>query len=990
MSRTISCFGPARPAGATRNHRFRDGVDPHGFRLVALTPSHSKFILNLIEGRHSFIGERARSRIAPSRPAVPAFSPVANGSNSMRRNAVNPASALSEDPRSGVLRNALMVLAAALMLVAGLWWATPVRAQEIQIIHPGSMAVSGFPGTYIPKLEDGLPPGVDPVDEAFIDPNRASLRIFDASALGGPLSGQLADTPPPFEVLAGQIGQIFGLTYDDGVRHGQPSGVPNLYAAATSLHGIQIVTPDADGDGRPERRRPGAPGARFMQGQFAEENGGSPGAIWKIDGLTGALSLFTTIRTNSGPGIGDIAFDKAHRQFFASDLDSGLIHRIGADGKLIDIFDHGLNGRPAHGLAPVADDGALMDIHSAAFDSEDAKTWGYTPDARRVWAVQVHGGRLYYSVGEKAEIWSVGINEDGSFAGDPRWELTVKADQDLAVTDIVFDNRGFMYLAQRGRIDNRYDYSRFADSGAGEVLRYRLENPDNPATESVWVATPQEYAVGFPEGYRQTDGGIDLQYGYDSKGKIDFKACADTIAKTGDRLRESATLADRLRVGGPLAVHGVQLTPTALVRPRNEPPFGSAFVDFDGFYEDPAAEGHVGDVEIWHPCEGQAGYTEPDRGRDGYLLPYPPRHELPPITVKKTGDDECEVGGSCAFIITITNDGDKSFSGPMRIGDAMEVDGIGRLKDVAINSVEPPFGCASTPRTLPFSCAANLSLAAGQSEVHRVVVTLPDARHSGIGDGELRGRNCVAVLKPGTPVTDRQLALKTHDGGSEGQQHRAYSCHPFRITHHKPQCSVGFVMNDAGRCQCPQGTRFRNGRCAGGRKPNNPPPPVRQCTLLPGQIRTDDGRCVCPKGMELGRRGCFTPPPVQQCRLLPGQIRTRDGECVCRRGTELVRGACRRHRVECPEGTRMRRGRCVDIPRRPVCERDEVLRYGRCVTIDRRCPRGMEGKPPYCREIEERQPSFVPGILLSPGILNGILPGGGRHGGRPSRGQRLQ
>jgi hypothetical protein len=69
-----------------------------------------------------------------------------------------------------------------------------------------------------------------------------------------------------------------------------------------------------------------------MPGQFAEENGGSPGAIWKIDGLTGALSLFATIRTNSDSGIGDIAFDGAHRQFFASDLDSGRTYRIGVDG----------------------------------------------------------------------------------------------------------------------------------------------------------------------------------------------------------------------------------------------------------------------------------------------------------------------------------------------------------------------------------------------------------------------------------------------------------------------------------------------------------------------------------------------------------------------------------------------------------------------------------------------------------------------------------
>lgn len=531
----------------------------------------------------------------------------------------------------------------ALALAASFWLAPPAHAQDAapiaapaatgQIIFPGAMAVSGFPGTIIPNFEAGLPPGVDPVDETFIDPDRASLRIFDVSALGGPPSGQLVNTPLPFEVMAGQIGEVFGLTYDDGVRDGAPSGVPNLYAAATSLHGVQIVTPDADGDGRPERERRGKAGASFMSAQFAEENGGSPGAIWKVDGVSGAVSLFAKIDTNSGPGLGDVAFDKGHRQFFASDLDTGLIHRIDANGALIDTFDHGVNGRPAHGLDPVSDDGSIMDIQGAGFDSEDPDTWGYTQDERRVWAVQVHDGRVFYAPSEKAEVWSVGLNRDGSFANDARWELTVKADEDLAVTDIAFDNRGFMYLAQRGEIDNRYDYSRFADSGKGEVLRYWRESPDDPATESIWVESPQEYAVGFPEGHRQTAGGLDLQYGYDSQGNFNRNACADTIVKTGDKLRDNPALADQLAAGGPFAVHGVQLTAVPLVRPANEPPFGSWFVDFDSFFDDPEVEGHVGDVEVWRPCEGRAGWYEPLPG--GYLPPFyppdfPPPGDFPP------------------------------------------------------------------------------------------------------------------------------------------------------------------------------------------------------------------------------------------------------------------------------------------------------------------------------------------------------------------------
>ena len=523
----------------------------------------------------------------------------------------------------------------ALALAAGLFLSAPASAQETGIFTPGAMAVTGFPGSVIPGIEEGLLPGVDPVDETFIDVEGASLRVFDVSNLGGPAEGQLVFTPMPFEVQARQIGQVFGLAYDDGQRDDTPEIVPSLFAAATSLFGIQIVTPDEDADGRPERQRRGAADATFMEGQFGEELGGGPGSIWKIDGLTGEPALFATVETNSGPGFGNVAFDKRSRQLFASDLDSGVIHRIDSAGTVIDSFDHGVDGRPAHGLDPVPDDGAVMDIRGALFDSEDASTWGYTQDERRVWGLAVHGDRLYYAVGEAAEIWSVGIARDGAFTGDPRWELTVASDAPHAVTDIAFDTRGFMYLAQRGRIDSRYDYTHFADTGAAEVLRYWRESPDDPATESVWVEVPQEYAVGFPPPHRQAAGGLDLQYGYDAEGYINRNACADTLVKTGDDLRDDPSIADKLLPGGPLAVHGVQLTPTRLVKPDNEPPFGSWFTDYDGFYEDPEIEGHVGDVEIWRPCDGRAGIGETIPG-GGYQPPSwppdypPPGDDLPP------------------------------------------------------------------------------------------------------------------------------------------------------------------------------------------------------------------------------------------------------------------------------------------------------------------------------------------------------------------------
>ena len=128
-------------------------------------------------------------------------------------------------------------------MLAGTLFAGIAAAQDSQVIRQGSMAVTGFSKTVIPGIEEELPPGVDAIDETMIDLEGKTLRIFDVSNLGGPASGQLVNLPLPFEVPARQIGQVFGLAYDDGVRTDTTDIVPNLYATATSLHGIQIVTP---------------------------------------------------------------------------------------------------------------------------------------------------------------------------------------------------------------------------------------------------------------------------------------------------------------------------------------------------------------------------------------------------------------------------------------------------------------------------------------------------------------------------------------------------------------------------------------------------------------------------------------------------------------------------------------------------------------------------------------------------------------------------
>lgn len=485
----------------------------------------------------------------------------------------------------------------------------PSQAQVSPVIKPGFMAVTNFSGTHIPGVEKGMPAGVDPLDETLIDVSRPTLRIFDVTNLADKARGQLVYTPKPFEVTAGQIGHVFGLAYDDGKGVAGGNGnVPNLYATATSLFGIQIVENDKDGDGRPERLRTGKPGAQFMPGQFGPNNAG-PGAIWKIDGNTGNVSLFAQIPGNSGGALGNIAFDQRGRQFFVSDVDTGLIYRLSIDGRVLDSYDHGVTGLQAQGMAPVPDDGKIMDINSPAFNIEDPNTWGYTQDVRRVWGLAVYRDRLYYAVGTRAQIWSVGLGVDGSIINDARLEVSVTARADFRVTDIVFDKNGHMYLSQRGPTENRYDYVQLARSGQAEVLRYVAETPDNPATPGRWEQMPQTYTVGFSGEYRQSAGGIDLQYGYDDTGVIDYRKCTQALFKTGDNLLKNPSLIQLVNGTDPNIVHGTQLTDIKLVRPANAPPFGSWFFDQDGFFDDPGVRGHIGDVEVWRPCDNTQSET---------------------------------------------------------------------------------------------------------------------------------------------------------------------------------------------------------------------------------------------------------------------------------------------------------------------------------------------------------------------------------------------
>jgi hypothetical protein len=223
---------------------------------------------------------------------------------------------------------------AAPLLLSLVFAAAPASAQDGQVLDRGMAVVTGFAGT-----KQFQPPAGNALDATFIDLDGASAEIIRLEP-DEPPSGQLFSAAPVLQVKARDIGQVFAIGLD-----GVPSSAsepPSIYLGATSAFGLQIVLPDADGDGRPVRTKTGHPMAEWMPGQFGSEKGGGPGSIWKVDGKTGAVSLFATIPDNSGSGLGDIVFDPATRQFFASDLDTGLIHRLDASGVVLDAYDQTL------------------------------------------------------------------------------------------------------------------------------------------------------------------------------------------------------------------------------------------------------------------------------------------------------------------------------------------------------------------------------------------------------------------------------------------------------------------------------------------------------------------------------------------------------------------------------------------------------------------------------------------------------------------------
>ena len=369
--------------------------------------------------------------------------------------------------------------------------ASPSWAQGLQ---PGEAYATRFSG--VAQGADGRP---------SIDMQGTVGNILDLRSPRQPAEGQhWINEPQRAPVTAAQIGQVFGVAFDD-------ASPPNIYVTATAAFGLHRT----------------ADNASWMPGMFGE---GGPGAIYRLDATNGYQpQLFATItlngRPNSGAALGNIAFDRWNKQFLVSDLETGMIHRIGLDGRDLGSFDHGTEGRTSfvdaqsgqqQSLQPVAfNAGSQARIANCGgnFDTTPA-CWNVAASNRRVWGLGVWRGpagetRLYYSVASSPDLgnaawnslpedekrnalWSVQLGPDGSFdLTSVRREFILpdffENPQDVAragysrpVSDITFpacSGRAVMLVAERGGLRNLGlgQENAFATPHESRTIRYELD-----------------------------------------------------------------------------------------------------------------------------------------------------------------------------------------------------------------------------------------------------------------------------------------------------------------------------------------------------------------------------------------------------------------------------------------------------------------------------------------------------------------------------------
>ena len=183
-----------------------------------------------------------------------------------------------------------------------------------------------------------------------------------------------------------QIGNVYGTDIDNQ---------GNMYAAASSNYGSGFLGSDAT--------------IRYGEIGGGENSVLAAGTVYKMDAVTGAPAVFVQlpqqetliehrdaelndnpIDRTTGPGLGNIHYDRVNNQFFVSNFEDGRIYRIDSNGTILDSYDPG-----------------SVDNNSAGRPSIEETVYGLT--------VSPDGSQLFF--GQNRTVYSIDLNSDGSLPG---------------------------------------------------------------------------------------------------------------------------------------------------------------------------------------------------------------------------------------------------------------------------------------------------------------------------------------------------------------------------------------------------------------------------------------------------------------------------------------------------------------------------------------------------------------------------------------------
>lgn len=335
----------------------------------------------------------------------------------------------------------------------------------------------------------------------------------------------------------GHLGTIFGLTIDNR---------GNIYVAASSCYGFDSFP-----------------------------NGG--GTVYVIANGTGAVSTFVnnlpnTLDTTFGtPGLGNITFDCDHDQFFVTNHDDGKIYRLKRTGN------------------PLVGTWGASDVYDP-FTADNGAA-GFAPLGERLWGIQWHNNRVYFSrwvenMGTDAnptadnEVWSVALDGAGDIMpASLRLEVTVPplAGQNYShpVSDISFSPEGKMMLCERSMSNATGPYAH-----QSRALEYDC-GPDGK-----WANTggPNQFVIGaIGINGPSCAGGVDYDY-----------SAVNCGPGTGRRVWFTADYAGYFPGGG--VAYGIQGTPIA-----GGTYLQSIIQDVTGVAD--GGKTQIGDIEIHCPIQ---------------------------------------------------------------------------------------------------------------------------------------------------------------------------------------------------------------------------------------------------------------------------------------------------------------------------------------------------------------------------------------------------